>query len=297
MSNNPAESRAAFAVLQERDGGQDILDIGEQCSARTCGLVDFLPFKCDHCKERFCQEHYRPEYHECAKWDKNAEDRRAIECPFCSTLIAIPPGEDPNIRVGRHIDEECVVMTGKAVKKSSTPVCSRIRCEKRLWQPIECEKCHQQFCATHRHPTSHSCSSASAPSSVNTNQGQLNSLANFQSQASAKSAAAMAAVKRSLAASSSNNSASARPAPQRAPTLLASSSSSPGTSALTTASAGPNKVKTAFSSKDRRAIAERKSQLRAMEERQRKGLLSQADEERLKALQESIKDDSDCVVM
>ena len=60
--------------------------------------------------------------------------------PLCSKLISVPPGEDPNIRIGRHVDEECSVTTGKAPSKaSSTPVCGHKRCGKRLWQPISCE--------------------------------------------------------------------------------------------------------------------------------------------------------------
>ena len=138
MSGTPEKSRAAYAVHVDREP-QDLLNIGQQCSEKTCNLIDFLPIKCNLCSAPFCQDHHRPEAHQCAKYNPLEADRRAIECPLCKTLIAIPPGEDPNIKIGHHVDTECKVMHGKDAKKSSTPVCARARCEKRLWQPIQCE--------------------------------------------------------------------------------------------------------------------------------------------------------------
>lgn len=138
MSKTPEESRAAFAVHVNREP-QEVLSIGQQCSAPTCHLIDFLPIKCHLCSEPFCQDHHRPESHQCSKWNPLEADRRAMECPLCKTLIAIPPGEDPNIKIGRHVDNECEVMNGKEAKKSLTPICARPRCDKRLWQPIQCD--------------------------------------------------------------------------------------------------------------------------------------------------------------
>lgn len=80
MPSDLPESRAAFAVHKDREGSQNMLSVGKQCSEASCHLVDFLPTKCDHCHEAFCQDHYRPDTHNCKKWDRNAADRRAIEC-------------------------------------------------------------------------------------------------------------------------------------------------------------------------------------------------------------------------
>ncbi|KAI5117443.1 hypothetical protein M0805_005822 [Coniferiporia weirii] len=246
MSFTPEESRAAFAVPQEHDAAaQDILSVGKQCAARSCGVVDFLPTKCNHCSDFFCTDHQRPESHDCAKWDPSAADRRAHACPVCSSLIAIPPGEDPNVRMERHINSECVVVTGAAVGKTSAPVCSQNRCGKLLWQPIDCEKCHKKFCATHRYPDVHSCPSAASKQS---------SQPTLMSQANAKKVAALAAFKRSVAASSSNNRPSPKPAPKRAPALptpSSTSTSAPAGSVAAAVSSGGDKVKATFSSKGR----------------------------------------------
>ncbi|KAL5501783.1 hypothetical protein ACEPAH_9043 [Sanghuangporus vaninii] len=260
-----SNSRAAFAIAPERQDGE-ILSVGQQCSAvqQKCTVVDYLPFSCDHCKKRFCQDHRTPESHSCEKWDASAADRRALECPLCSELIAIPPGEDPNIKLGRHVDESCVVMTGKAAKKSTTPTCARARCGKPLWQPITCDKCRKQFCAPHRYPKDHQCISLSSPTpsftSNSTSQKQSNPLANISSQTSVKSAAAMAALKRSFGATNLGNSSSspssAPPSPQRvqtksAPSMNASTSTS---SAVSSGSSASIKRKIPISSKDRPEI-------------------------------------------
>ncbi|EJC97828.1 uncharacterized protein FOMMEDRAFT_23887 [Fomitiporia mediterranea MF3/22] len=294
MAGTPSDSRAAFAVAPDRPDGE-LLNIGQQCSAvqQKCTVVDYLPFVCDHCNKRFCQDHRLPESHSCEKWDANAADRRALECPLCSELIAIPPGEDPNIKLGRHVDEECVVMTGKAAKKSTTPSCAKARCGKPLWQPITCTNCRKQFCAPHRYPTEHGCSAVVTPAPSSASTKHANPLANISQQTSVKSAAAMAAIKRSLASTNlGNTTPSSSPSTvQPAPALAAASSSSSSTST------GTSKPKIPFSAKDRRANSERKSQLKALEDRQRKGLLSAQDEERLRALQESAKEEKECVVM
>lgn len=143
MSDLNPERRVVYAVTPgERSSEQEeLLSVGTRCTAKGCSQFDFLPFKCSHCNEQYCQEHFLPEVHSCSKWDKNAADRRALECPFCQALIAIPPGEDPNIRIGRHIDDDCLVLgqNKSSGGKKKTPICRRPKCGKRLWQPIECD--------------------------------------------------------------------------------------------------------------------------------------------------------------
>ena len=66
--------------------------------------------------------------------------------PFCNTPVAIPPGQDPNIRMERHIDSECTVATGKSGKSKSTPTCARAKCGKVLFSPI---RCNVSICFAH----------------------------------------------------------------------------------------------------------------------------------------------------
>ncbi|GLB38343.1 putative AN1-like Zinc finger [Lyophyllum shimeji] len=92
-----------------------LLDIGKQCSQPSCLLVDFLPFKCQHCQESFCQEHFKAAAHNCSKYDESKYNRVAPDCPLCSTPVAVRPGQDPNDRMEEHFAKECSVMTGKSV--------------------------------------------------------------------------------------------------------------------------------------------------------------------------------------
>ena len=141
---------------QERDA--QLLSIGQQCSEEHCHLVDFLPFKCEHCSQAFCGDHFLPQAHKCAKYDENQHNRVAPPCkqpfsalsfisnsnciclgPFCKTPIAIPPGEDPNIRMERHFNNDCSVLIETSGKKSSQPHCAKAKCNKVLWSPIRCD--------------------------------------------------------------------------------------------------------------------------------------------------------------
>ncbi|PAV17107.1 sec14 cytosolic factor [Pyrrhoderma noxium] len=324
MSDPNPERRVVYAVTpSERSSEQEeLLSVGTRCTAKGCSQFDFLPFKCSHCNEQYCQGHFLPEVHSCSKWDKNAADRRALECPFCQALIAIPPGEDPNIRIGRHIDDDCLVLgqNKSSNGKKKTPICRRPKCGKRLWQPIECDKCHQQFCATHRYPTEHNCK----PEATADTKDLSDRLADLSTHASAKSAAAMAAIRRSVASSGTGTKGTQGPSTVR----FKSSSRTASTSGSNTPlSSSVNAVKTVFAPENRpkqitptsndnnetapslpstpttsnilsRARDERKSQIRAMEERDRKGLLSPNEKARLKELKDSLKESNDdCIIM
>ncbi|KAI0061412.1 hypothetical protein BV25DRAFT_1838930 [Artomyces pyxidatus] len=260
----------------ERD--QQMLSIGKQCSDSTCGLVDFLPFKCQHCAQSYCAEHFRPTAHHCEQYDESKYNRVAPECPLCNEPVAIPPGEDPNVRMDRHFDTDCSVMTGKTRKAKSGPTCARGKCGKVLFAPIRCQKCNQQFCPEHRFPADHSCSSTASSSKPSTSKP---SFANAKSQASAAGAQAMAAFKRSATAASAAK-----------PSLPPSSTSN---------SKNPPNLPHLFSKTDRRAKQERESQRRAMQARASKGLLSAEEKTILAALEaeraQGVDGDKGCVMM
>ncbi|EIM81591.1 uncharacterized protein STEHIDRAFT_161767 [Stereum hirsutum FP-91666 SS1] len=176
---------------QERD--EQLLSIGHQCSSKTCGLVDFLPFKCQHCSLPFCAEHYLPNAHSCEKYDETKFNRVAPSCPLCNDVISIPPGEDPNIRMERHFTTDCTIMTGKP-KAKSKPTCANTKCRKVLISPISCDKCKHQFCPQHRFPNTHNCAALSNPSSSKPTNTFSASATNISSQTSAATMSAMAAI-------------------------------------------------------------------------------------------------------
>lgn len=68
------------------DHDEQLLAIGKQCSHPTCLLVDFLPFKCQHCSEAFCQEHFLVKDHDCPKYDETKHNRIAPHCMYPFSL-------------------------------------------------------------------------------------------------------------------------------------------------------------------------------------------------------------------
>jgi hypothetical protein len=137
---------------------QQMLAVGRQCSHPSCHLVDFLPFKCQHCANSFCADHFKPASHSCTKYDEARYNRVAPDCeyasctlcyllvqfslcsgPLCNEPVPIPPGEDPNIRMERHLAIDCSVTTGRSQKASASPKCARPKCGKLLFAQIQCD--------------------------------------------------------------------------------------------------------------------------------------------------------------
>lgn len=138
------------------DRDAQLLGIGKQCSHVQCLLIDFLPFKCHHCQQSFCQDHFKVEAHQCSQYDDTKYNRVAPNCkllsvlatssiyelgnigPMCNTPIAVKPGQDPNTRMEEHFSKDCTAMTGKSATKSM-PTCARGNCRKVLYTPIKCD--------------------------------------------------------------------------------------------------------------------------------------------------------------
>lgn len=140
------------------DNGQMLL-LGTQCAESHCLQVDFLPFRCLHCSKSYCQTHYKVEDHKCPEYEEYRHNRVAPDCthtvisllrirryslsllfvqgPFCNVPVAVPPDQDPNIRMELHFEKECAVILGE-VPPRPTPRCSKVVCNKVLFSPIAC---------------------------------------------------------------------------------------------------------------------------------------------------------------
>ncbi|KAJ7069731.1 hypothetical protein C8F01DRAFT_1113760 [Mycena amicta] len=260
------------------DRDEQLLSIGQQCSHQTCGLVDFLPFKCQHCRASFCQEHFKVSAHSCPKYDAKY-NRVSPNCPLCNVVVSVRPGQDANEAVETHFMTDCSVMTGRA-KARSSPVCARARCGKTLFAPIRCTKCNKQFCAAHRFPADHTCAPAVAPS-AKSSLTATSRLVNLHSNASVAGAKTVGTIKAAAASAQASASRSTGPTPTTTKSIS---------------------VPTMFSKTDRRAKAERDSRRKAMQERAKKGLLSEeeklilATEEAEHAIAKQGEDDK-CVIM
>ena len=125
---------------------QEILDIGRKCCINDCGRLDYLPFSCSSCSHIFCSDHFKD--HKCLN---KTQDNRAIKCMVCNEPIAIPNNEDPNIRIERHIQNNCQ-------KTNTINVKSCFYCKKKVNITTTCKSCSLQLCLAHRHPMDHQCS-------------------------------------------------------------------------------------------------------------------------------------------
>ncbi|KAG1743164.1 uncharacterized protein EDB91DRAFT_1328492 [Suillus paluster] len=249
---------------------EQLLGLGTPCSYPHCSLLDFLPFKCPHCPDSpsFCAEHFHPH---CTTAHANL-DRVAPNCPLCSVPVAIPPGEDPNVRMERHISRFCEAMnaTGRQRGKGGSKICARGKCGKVLFAPIGCDKCQKEFCPQHRFPKDHTCPSLTSASKPSLRPSPVS-------------------------VTPSSSSAKSAPLPSSKPTLPLSSKLS-----IPVSLSVPN----VFSKTDRRAKEERESRRKAMTDRAKRGLLTEeeklilAQQEAARAQeQERRKGDKECLVM
>nr|XP_008532525.1 PREDICTED: AN1-type zinc finger protein 2A isoform X5 [Equus przewalskii] len=89
-------------------------DLGKHCSEKTCNQLDFLPLKCDACKQDFCKDHFTYTAHKCPYAFK--KDVQVPVCPLCNNPIPIKKGEIPDVVVGEHIDRDCKSHPGRREK-------------------------------------------------------------------------------------------------------------------------------------------------------------------------------------
>ncbi|KAF5385724.1 hypothetical protein D9757_005494 [Collybiopsis confluens] len=302
MSSLP--SRATPKLEQDAP----LLAIGQQCSQSTCHTIDFLPFKCHHCQESFCQDHFKVEQHSCPKYDESKHNRVAPSCPLCSQPVSIRLGQDPNVAMENHFTKDCSVMTGHVAKKS-TPICSQRKCGKTLFLSIRCDKCRKDFCPSHRFPSDHTCTTSAA--SVQTPVPSKHS--QFAFKAKVSTSATLGAIRNTLPASpgvatasqsSSSNSTITMPNPfSKVDSSLLLPPSTHDHNALTVKSKlsncnNPYAPPPIFSAA--RAKAERESRRKALRDRAKKGLLSEEEKLRLaaeEAEEAQVEKKGDCLLM
>ncbi|EHH17093.1 hypothetical protein EGK_13400 [Macaca mulatta] len=91
-------------------------DLGKHCSEKTCKQLDFLPVKCDACKQDFCKDHFTYAAHKCPFAFQ--KDVQVPVCPLCNTPIPVKKGQIPDVVVSDHIDRDCDSHPGKKKEKS-----------------------------------------------------------------------------------------------------------------------------------------------------------------------------------
>ena len=76
----------------------ELPDLGRHCANPVCKQLDYLPFKCQYCKQEYCDEHSNPKDHNCPNAPSDDGERVPV-CPVCNVPVPVSRGEDPNIRV------------------------------------------------------------------------------------------------------------------------------------------------------------------------------------------------------
>ncbi|XP_017004117.2 AN1-type zinc finger protein 2A [Drosophila takahashii] len=130
--------------------------LGQHCSEPTCNRLDFLPVKCDSCDKVFCASHYNYDRHSCPS--AHRKNVQVPICPLCREPVPTPPGVEPDVTVGQHIDQQCKSES----KKIYTNRCHAKGCKRKELIPVTCSQCHLNFCLRHRHTSDHDCQPPSA---------------------------------------------------------------------------------------------------------------------------------------
>ncbi|XP_050355711.1 AN1-type zinc finger protein 2A-like [Nymphalis io] len=130
--------------------------IGKNCSYKSCNKLDFLPMKCDACKDVYCSDHFTYIKHECPS--PNGRDVQVPQCPLCGAPVPGKRGEAPDVAVGAHIDNQCTSDPAKERRnKVFTNRCSYKGCKTKELVPLVCSECTLNYCLRHRHVADHAC--------------------------------------------------------------------------------------------------------------------------------------------
>lgn len=136
--------------------------LGTHCSKNGCNKLDFLPIRCDACNQTFCNEHYNYVNHNCPNSYK--KNNQVPVCPLCNIPIPVGRGQQPDIVVGSHIDNDCLSDPAKNQRrKVFTNRCSVKKCKTKELMEVTCNECGLNYCLKHRHPSDHQCKGPCRP--------------------------------------------------------------------------------------------------------------------------------------
>ncbi|CAD0095564.1 unnamed protein product, partial [Aureobasidium vineae] len=171
----------------------DVEAIGAHCQMTFCHQLDFLPFKCESCKGKYCLDHRSETAHSCPNagaWARaRADQQRSTYTP------------SPKPSVLTH-ESQC-----------SEPSCKTL-INTALVPGVECDSCNGSYCLKHRLRESHDCAKL-APIGARANKEKgLNALAKLRAWGQAKQKT-MTAATTSTATKPSTSSAKPLTAAQR----------------------------------------------------------------------------------
>lgn len=116
--------------------------IGARCALPTCRKLDYLPVRCSHCSQTFCDEHQVTSSHDCKAQRSSLPSSR---CPSCGRDIS--GGAEG---LSKHV-ERC------SARIRRDPLCAKKGCSVRDPAAVVCPRCSKAYCIAHRLQEDHDC--------------------------------------------------------------------------------------------------------------------------------------------
>ncbi|KAI4141250.1 MAG: hypothetical protein L6R39_005435 [Caloplaca ligustica] len=119
---------------------KEMLSIGGTCQFLTCDNYDFLPFRCESCRGRFCQDHRTEAGHKCAhagEWAARRAQQQSNKLPSSSSASSQKP-------------------TTLTATQCSHPQCKTF-IDTLNSVGVVCPTCNRKYCLKHRIPEDHEC--------------------------------------------------------------------------------------------------------------------------------------------
>ncbi|KAL8748691.1 MAG: hypothetical protein Q9199_008102 [Rusavskia elegans] len=117
---------------------KEMLNIGGTCQYLTCDSYDFLPFRCESCHGRFCQDHRTEAGHKCAHAGEWAAKRLQQQANRTSTPSSGPKPTVLTATQCSHPQCKTLIDTLNSVG-------------------VACSTCNRKYCLKHRIPEDHDC--------------------------------------------------------------------------------------------------------------------------------------------
>ncbi|KAG9696158.1 AN1 zinc finger protein, partial [Aureobasidium melanogenum] len=143
----------------------DVEAIGAHCQMAFCHQLDFLPFKCESCKGKFCLDHRSETAHSCPNAGAWARARAAQQ------RSTYTPSPKPSVLT--H-ESQC-----------SEPSCKTL-INTALVPGVECDSCNRSYCTKHRLRESHDCAKLTPIGARASKEKGLNALAKLRAWGQAK---------------------------------------------------------------------------------------------------------------
>mmetsp|Transcript_19047 Transcript_19047/g.31021 ORF Transcript_19047/g.31021 Transcript_19047/m.31021 type:complete len:189 (-) Transcript_19047:367-933(-) len=135
----------------------ELSHVGKHCSLKDCRQLDFLPFRCSHCKQSFCLGHRKPQDHQCKHYTPPRPPVKAI-CKDCNKSIQADGDKTiAQLLVDHYGRGECKKFTVTKPHRCNFCKPNGKKCKRREFDPIVCKRCNMNFCIKHRHAEDHNC--------------------------------------------------------------------------------------------------------------------------------------------